>query len=293
MTAGREFRDLLDGAKPLVAPHVMNPLTAKLAERAGFKAIYLGGGPLGYINTHLEANLSLEEVVQHCIAIRSACPLPLVLDGTCGWGDPVHLHRTMAMSEASGAAGIEFEDQLLPKRVHHHVGIEHAIPQDLMVAKIREAVAARRDPDFVIIGRTNQIRRGKHDDAIRRAEAYKEAGSDMLFVLAPTAEDLRFVGERLPPPLMLQSLGGGIETLGMTKQELYDLGYRFLVDPSSPLLAMHKALRMAYEAMARGEPDPTVGAGNAAAEQDLIHEVIGIDGLLAVELATVEEGEET
>ena len=122
------------------------------------------------------------------------------------------------MSEAAGAAGIEFEDQLLPKRVHHHVGIEHAIPQDLMVAKIREAVAARRDPDFVIIGRTNQIRRGKHDDAMRRAEAYKEAGSDMMFVLAPTAEDLRFVGERLPPPLMLQSLGGGIDSIGMTSR---------------------------------------------------------------------------
>ncbi|MBH63212.1 MAG: methylisocitrate lyase [Alphaproteobacteria bacterium] len=292
MTAGRIFRDLLEGSEPLVAPHVMNPLTAKMAEREGFKAIYLGGGPLGYINTHLEANLSLEQVIQDCVAIRSACSLPLVLDGTCGWGDPVHLHRTMAMSEAAGAAGIEFEDQLLPKRVHHHVGIEHAIPQKLMVAKIREAVAARRDPDFVIIGRTNQIRRGKHDDAIRRAEAYKEAGSDMLFVLAPTAEDLRFVGERLPAPLMLQSLGGGIESLGMTKQELYDLGYRFLVDPATPLLAMHKALRLAYAAIARGEPDPTVGEGNATAEQDILHEIIDIDRLLAVENATVDEGEE-
>ena len=293
MTPAREFRELLDGPEPLVAPHVMNPLTAKLAERAGFKAIYLGGGPLGYINAFTEATLSLTEIVQLAVDIRSACPLPLVLDGTCGWGDPVHLYRTIAMSEAAGLAGIEIEDQLLPKRVHHHIGIEHAIPQDLMAAKIREAAAARRDPDFVIIGRTNQIRRGKRDDAIRRAEAYKEAGADILFVLAPTAEDLRFVGERLPAPLMLMSLSGGLQSMGMTKAELYDLGFRFMVDPMSPLLAMHKALRLAYEAIARGEPDPTVGEGNAGAEQDLIHEAIGIERWLAVERATVEEGEET
>ncbi len=290
MTPARAFRDLLEGPEPLLAPQVMNPLAAKLAERSGFKAIYLGGGAAGYVNGFTEATLTLTEFVQLALDIRSACPLPLVLDGTCGWGDPVHLHRTIAMCEAAGLAGIEIEDQLMPKRVHHHIGIEHPIPRDLMVSKIREAVAARRDSDFVIIGRTNQIRKNQRDDAVRRAEAYKEAGSDMLFVLAPTPDDLRFVGERLPPPLMMMSLRGGLANLGMSREDLHGLGYRFLVDPMTSLLAMHKALRLSYEAIARGEPDPILGSDSQASELDQIHETIGIERWLAVERATVGEG---
>ena len=292
MTSARAFRELLDGPEPLVAPQVMNPLAAKLAEQSGFKTIYLGGGVVGYINGFTEATLTLTEFIQLSLDIRTACPLPLVLDGTCGWGDPVHLHRTIAMCEAAGLAGIEIEDQLMPKRVHHHVGVEHAISQDLMVAKIREAVAARLDPDFVIIGRTNQIRRDQRDDAIRRAEAYKEAGSDMIFVLAPTPEDLRFVGERLPPPLMMMPLAGGLAAMSMSRAELYDLGYRFLVDPMTTLFAMHKAMRLSYEAIARGEPDPTLGDDSPGAELEKIHEAIGLERWLAVERATMGEGGE-
>ena len=293
MTPARAFREFLDGPEPLVAPQVMNPLAAKLAEQSGFKTIYLGGGVVGYINGFTEATLTLTEFIQLSLDIRTACPLPLVLDGTCGWGDPVHLHRTIAMCEAAGLAGIEIEDQLMPKRVHHHVGVEHAIPQDLMVAKIREAAAARRDPDFVIIGRTNQIRRNQRDDAMKRAEAYKEAGSDMIFVLAPTPEDLRFVGERLPPPLMMMPLAGGLAAMSMSRAELYDLGYRFLVDPMTTLFAMHKAMRLSYEAIARGEPDPTLGDDSPGAELEKIHEAIGLERWLAVERATMGEGEES
>jgi 2-methylisocitrate lyase-like PEP mutase family enzyme len=77
------------------------------------------------------------------LEIRTVCPLPLILDGACGWGDPMHIHRTIAMTEAAGFCAIEIEDQILPKRAHHHIRIEHMIPQELMVAKIAEAVAAR------------------------------------------------------------------------------------------------------------------------------------------------------
>jgi len=106
------------------------------------------------------------------------------------------------MTEAAGFAAIEIEDQLLPKRAHHHIGIEHLIPSELMEAKIRAAAAARRDPDFVIIGRTNAVRNTGLDDALRRAEAYKRAGADMLYVTGRKPENLRVLGERLPPPLM-------------------------------------------------------------------------------------------
>ena len=117
----------MKGPRPVVAPNVFNALTARLAEAAGFQALYLGGGPLGYLKCITEANISLPEMVDVGIEIRTTSRLPLVLDGTCGWGDPMHMHRTIAMSEAAGFAGIEIEDQPLPKRAHHHIGIEHLI----------------------------------------------------------------------------------------------------------------------------------------------------------------------
>src|SRR5215472_18168965 len=174
------LREMINGNSLAEAPVVFNPLSARLAEDAGFPALYLGGGGLGYIQCVTEANLTVTEMVRLGIDIRTVCRLPLILDGACGFGDPMHLHRTINMVEAAGFAAIEIEDQLLPKRAHHHIGIEHMIPAELMAAKIREAVAARRDPDFLIVARTNAVRASSFDDALRRGEAYREAGADLL-----------------------------------------------------------------------------------------------------------------
>src|SRR5262249_4340893 len=148
-----------------------------------------------------EANLSLVDMIQAGIDIKTACPLPLILDGACGWGDPMHIHRTINMAESAGFSAIEIEDQILPKRAHHHAGKEHAIPMELMVAKMEEAVAARRDPNFLIIGRTN-VGHGPLEEALRRGEAYKKAGADMLFVFSRNDADTRAILEGLPKPLM-------------------------------------------------------------------------------------------
>src|SRR5215469_464051 len=200
-----DFRRLIAGPDPACAPLVFNPISALLAQAAGFQALYLGGGSLGYIKAGTEANLSLTEMAQAALDIRTVCPLPLILDGACGWGDPMHVHRTVRMAEAAGVCAIEIEDQILPKRAHHHIGIEHMIPSELMEAKIRAATGARRDPDLVIIGRTNAVRNTGIDDALRRAEAYKRAGADMLYVTGRKPEDVRLFGERLPPPLMFMA----------------------------------------------------------------------------------------
>ena len=186
MSSTRQFRKLLAENRAFVAPAVFNPLTARLAQDAGFEMLYLGGGTIGYLKCCLEANLNITELAQAGVEIRAACDLPLILDGACGFGDPMHLHHTMGMAEAAGFAAIEIEDQILPKRAHHHIGLEHMVPLELMAAKVREAVRARRDPDFVIIARTNAVRQTGMDDAIRRAAAYREAGADMLYITART-----------------------------------------------------------------------------------------------------------
>jgi 2-methylisocitrate lyase-like PEP mutase family enzyme len=281
------LRALIDGAEPVVAPLVLNPLMAKLAARAGFAALYLGGGSMGYLTCFTEANLSLTEMCQAGLEIGAACPLPLILDGACGWGDPMHLRRTIGMAEAAGFAAIEIEDQILPKRAHHHIGIEHLIDAPLMIEKVREAAAARRSPDFLIIARTNAVRDISMDEALRRGEAMKLAGADILFIAARAPEDVQHIAARLPAPLMYMFAGGGITRTGIPVPELHRMGYRLFVDPMTPLLALHRALCECYAALRAGRADPLIGA-DGAAEQQAVHETIGLETLLAIERRTVE-----
>jgi len=286
-SSARRLRELLAEARARVAPAVFNPLSAKLAAAAGFDVLYLGGGTIGYLKCCLEANLNITELCQAGIEVRAACDLPLILDAAAGFGDPMHIHHTMGMAEAAGFAAIEIEDQILPKRAHHHVGLEHMVPQELMVAKVSEAVRARRDPDFVIIARTNAMRQTGVDDAIKRARAYRDAGADMLYVSARTPEEARRIAAELPPPFMMSLPGHGAAAAGLALAELGRLGYRILASSISAW-AFHRALKRSYDCLARGEPDPSFDGTTHHAEQNALHETIGMDEMLAIERATVE-----
>src|SRR4030081_2111645 len=232
------LRALMQGPLPVTAPLVLNPLMARMVEAAGFTAGYLGGGASGYQNLAQEANLNLTEMCQTAIEIGAVTSLPLIFDAACGFGDPMHMHRTIGMSEAAGFAAIEIEDQLVPKRAHHHIGIEHMIPLELMAAKVHEAVAARRNPGFLIIARTNAMRASNMDDALRRGEAYRRAGADLLLLsMAHKPEQLRTISERLGGPLMYLAGRGGLAGTGMTLAELGGLGYKIVADPGTALLA--------------------------------------------------------
>src|SRR5262245_53935997 len=151
----QKLSELIRGNDLIVAPVALNPIMARLAAEAGFKAVYMSGGSLGWYKCVTEANITLPEMAQLAVDMRAACKLPIVLDAGGGWGDPMHVTRTIALAEAAGFAAIEIEDQLLPRRVEHHVGIEHLVPTEFMVEKVKAAVAARTDPDFVIVARTN------------------------------------------------------------------------------------------------------------------------------------------
>ncbi|MBI4082292.1 MAG: isocitrate lyase/PEP mutase family protein [Candidatus Lambdaproteobacteria bacterium] len=283
------LREQLNGTEPVCAPLVFNPLMAKLAEAAGFKAMYLGGGATGYVKAVLEANLNLSEMCQLALEIRTVTPLPLILDAAAGFGDPMHMHRTIGMVEAAGFQGIEIEDQLLPKRAHHHIGIEHMIPQELMEAKIREAVAARRGRDLVIIARSNGVRSSSMDDALRRAEGYRRAGADLILLSPRTAEEARHIGTRLGPPLMYLCRPGGLAAIGLSKVEMFTLGYRLLCDSSTALFAAYDAMAASYRAMAQDFVDGSRPADKWRPTQDDIHKTIGLDKLIKIEKETVEK----
>jgi 2-methylisocitrate lyase-like PEP mutase family enzyme len=285
------LRARIQGALPVTAPLVLNPLMARMVEAAGFPAGYLGGGATGYAKVALEANLNLTEMCQAALDIRAVSSLPLILDGACGYGDPMHMHRTIGMAEAAGFAAIEIEDQLVPKRAHHHVGIEHMIPIALMAAKVREAVAARRSADFLIVGRTNAMRASNLDDALRRGEAYRAAGADLVLLsMAHRPEQLRTIAERLGGPLMYLAGRGGLAGSGLTLEELGGLGYKIVADPSTPLLAAFAAWQKIYADLAQGFGAAQPKTDWAAMEHAML-KVIDIERLLAVERATVEKGQ--
>ena len=281
---------MLQGGKPIMAPLAFNPVSAKLAEEFGMDALYLGGGALGYLKTGTEANVSLVEMAQLGLEIRAKTDLPIILDGQSGWGDAMHLSHAIQVAEAAGFAAIEIEDQIVPRRAHHHVGIEHLVPPEVMVEKIRTAAAARRSDDLLIIGRTNAVRPEGVDGAVRRAEAYRKAGADILFVVPSQPSDVRLIGERLGGPLMFMAIGAR-PTDGLTIDELFGVGYRIFVDSMTPMMATYNALAETYGEIGRHARASSVYVmPQMGAVQQRVHQTIDIERLLEIERRTVEAG---
>ncbi len=285
----QKLNELVRGDDLVVAPVALNPIMARLAEEAGFKAIYMSGGSLGWYKCVTEANITLPEMAQLALDIRAACQLPIVLDAGGGWGDPMHMHRTIALSQAAGFAAIEIEDQVLPRRVEHHVGIEHLVTTEFMVEKVKAAVAARTDPEFLIVARTNAGRLYGLDEAIRRGEAFKKAGADMVFVFTRSAEEIRLVGERLPPPLMTFAPADGFADFPLKERDLAALGFRLAASSGTAFAAMVKAVRQSYECLAQGRIDPFIGKGNVEQEMKAAMAITGLDRLLDIERRTMKD----
>lgn len=283
-----KLKALIAGKDLVVAPCALNPMMARLAEDAGFKAVYLSGGSLGWLKCVTEANLNLTDMVELGADIRGSTKIPIVLDAGGGWGEPVHLHRTIAMVEVAGFAAIEIEDQYLPRRVQHHIGEENLIPPEAMVHKIKEAVAARADPDLIIIGRTNAQRSHGLNEALRRGEMYHRAGADVLFIHSRKPDELRQIGERLPGPLMMFAPEDGFSTFEMTESDLAALGFRLAASSGTAFAAMYRAIRQSYECLARGEVDPFLGTGGAVKEMKRAQQTTGLGRLLEIEKRTTE-----
>jgi methylisocitrate lyase len=286
----QKLKDLIAGNELIVAPVVFNPIMARLAQEAGFKAIYLSGGTLGWVKCVTEANLTLPEMAEVAVDMRAACKLPIVLDAGGGWGDPVHVHRTIALAEAAGFEAIEIEDQLLPRRVEHHVGIDHLVPTEFFVKKLKEALVARTNPDLVIVARTNARRAGGIEEAIRRGVAFAEAGADMVFCFTRNPEEVRMVGERVPPPLMTFAPVDGFATSAVSRAEFAKLGFRLAASSGTAFAAMYKAVRQSYLSLAQDQPDPFLGPGGGDKMMKEAQATCGLDRLLEIERRTMKAG---
>lgn len=228
------FRTLVEGPEILVLPGAHDGLTARVIEKCGFKALTAGGysfsaSLLGKPDIGL---LTMTEMVHQYRNLVNAVDIPVFADADTGYGDVNNVMRTVREYEAAGVAGLFIEDQVFPKRCGHMAG-KAVIPLEEMVAKIKAAIAARQDPDLVIMARTDALAVHGFDDAIRRGKAYAEAGADMIFVEAVTSEEqMRTVNREILKPTLANMIEGGKTPL-KTPQELQDLGYAVVVHPCS------------------------------------------------------------
>ncbi len=244
MNVSAALRERLSRSEILVAPGVHDALAARIAQRAGFEAVYFTGAGFSY--THLGMPdlglVSLSETVWRVGAIAEATTLPVIADGDTGYGNALNIGRTVREFERAGAAAIQIEDQTFPKRCGHLTG-KTLVPADEMVGKIKAAVDARRD-GILIIGRTDARAVEGSEAALDRARRYKEAGADVLFVEAPESHaELERFARGLPAPVMANMVEGGATPM-LTAQELQVMGYRLVIFPGA-------AVRVSAAAMIR------------------------------------------
>lgn len=243
MDTAKQLRERLGRSDIVLAPGVHDALAARLADRAGFEAVYFTGA--GFAYTHLGAPdlgfVSLTETVWRIGAITEAISVPLIADGDTGYGNALNIGRTVHEFERAGAAAIQIEDQTFPKRCGHLTG-KALISVEEMIGKIRAAADARRS-EMLIIGRTDARGVDGFDAALERAHRYKDAGADILFIEAPESRtELERVARELPPPAMANIVEGGITPM-VAAADLQAMGFRLVIFPGAAVRVSAAAIR--------------------------------------------------
>ena len=231
MIESKNLRKLLEQDQLIQAPGAYDALTAKIVYSLGFPAVYMTGYGTSVSRLGLPdlGFLTMTEMVQNAGSMADAVQIPLIADADTGYGNPMNVFRTIRAYEKAGVSAVHIEDQVWPKRCGHMAG-KNVIPAEDMAAKIRAAVDARQDPDFIIIARTDALAVNGMDDAIDRAKLYRDAGADVLFVEAPqTPDQMAEIPQRLKGAPLLINLAP--LTPNLSAQELRDMGYRMVIYP--------------------------------------------------------------
>ncbi|MCP4315774.1 MAG: oxaloacetate decarboxylase [Hyphomicrobiales bacterium] len=241
------LRALFEAPEILVMPGAHDALSAKIAERAGFEAIIMGGFPVtgSLLAAPDSSQLGLTELTDHYRRVTGAIEIPLFADADTGFGNVTNVRRTTIEFERAGVSGFFMEDQLFPKRCGHTPG-KAVVPADEMVAKIKAATDARADDDLVIMARTDALAVEGINAAIDRAALYREAGADALFIEAPTSvEEMRKIVSDLGGLHMANMIDFGMSP-DLNAQELEEIGFACGVWGLSSIFTMTRALMDLY-----------------------------------------------
>jgi methylisocitrate lyase len=275
----------------IVAPACFDPLSARIAAEVGFESLALGGYALGAQSAISEPLLTMSEVVAAARRITAVVDLPLIVDAGAGYGEPLHATRAVREFEAAGVASIHIEDQVFPKRAHYHRDYqEHTIPAEEMAAKIHYAAQARRDPDFVLIARTDAMRTEGYAEGVRRANLYAEAGADLVMLFPNSAEEAAQAPRDCRAPLVyVNSSGNRVGRPVYATQELEALGYKMAYDAIGVPIAAYQAVRGLLEQL-RASGRNGLDAAQAIATRKAIEDTIGLEDHYRIEEETVERG---
>ncbi|AOB31146.1 carboxyvinyl-carboxyphosphonate phosphorylmutase [Bordetella sp. H567] len=245
----QRLRRRVEQRNGLLVPGAFNAMSARVVADQGFEAVYLTGA--GLTNMHYGVPdlgiIGLRDVADATSRLREAVDLPIIVDGDTGFGNAVNVWHTVRALERAGADAIQLEDQLFPKRCGHFSGKEVA-PLPEMLSKIRAAADARRDQDFLIIARTDSRAVLGFDAAVERAQAFADAGADILFVEATESlEEVRALPKLLNKPQLINIVIGG-KTPALTAEELGQMGYGIILYANAALQSavagMQRALGM-------------------------------------------------
>jgi 2-methylisocitrate lyase-like PEP mutase family enzyme len=287
VTASRSarFRELL-AQPPFVCMGAHDAVTAKLAEQAGAPAIYVSG----FVASAVVAGapdfgvLTQTEMFEHIRRICRVTTVPVFADADTGYGGVLDAQRTIQLWEEAGASVLHLEDQAMPKKCGHFAGKE-LISAEEMQQKLRAMLAARRDPNFFVVARTDAMGVTDLDDAIRRLECYAAVGADGLYVDAPrSVEQLQEIARRLKPlglPLLFNMVRSGKSPVLSLKQ-VYELGFDYALCPVEPMLAMHKAVKEMMATFMREGCSTHAIAGMLTPFHEF-NEFIGLDEIVARE----------
>lgn len=239
------LRALLESGQTIVAPGAFDPLAARLVEEAGFPAVYMTGfgTSAALIGRPDVGLLTMTEMAASAGRIADCVDIPVIADADTGYGNPLNVIRTVGAYEAAGVAGIHIEDQVAPKKCGHMEG-KLVIGAQEMAAKVRAAVEARAQPEFVIIARTDARAVEGLEQALERARLYREAGADALFIEALVSEaEVEEAARAFPGVPLLFNWAEGGKTPPVSLARLTELGYRIVIFPISTLLAATAAMR--------------------------------------------------
>ena len=247
MSTKKQLRALVEARRGVVVPGAFNALSARVIVDLGFQAIYVTGAGVTNMTFALpyQAVMGLSDIADHTARIRDAVDVPLIVDADTGFGNALNTYQTVRTLERAGADCIQIEDQVSPKRCGHFSGKE-VITTAEMIGKIKAAVDARRDPDLLIMARTDACAMFGFEAAIERAQLFSEAGADILFVEAvTTAEEIRALPSRLKRPQLMNMVIGG-KTPIVSAEELGGIGYGIVLYANAALQGavsgMQKAL---------------------------------------------------
>lgn len=237
------LRKLIENEQILVAPGAHDTLTAKVIEKVGFNAVYMTGygRAASYLGKPDVGLVTMTEMQDQVNKFAAAVDIPVIADGDTGFGNAVNVIRTVQEYEKAGAAAIQLEDQVAPKKCGHMIG-RQVVPIDEMLGKIEAAISARKDQDFLIIARTDARTSMGFNEALRRAKAYAEAGADVIFFESPESkEEMIKLNKEIKVPTLANMVEGGRTPL-LSAKELEEIGYALVIFPTASVYATTKTM---------------------------------------------------